>query len=83
VASESVFSFGGSTRLTLESKEMCLCLKDHLDAAERGQDKARLEGELDVVQEMQEYEVYQGATAPLSEEEQSYDEAQRISSEDE
>ncbi|GKD10125.1 zinc finger BED domain-containing protein RICESLEEPER 2, partial [Tanacetum coccineum] len=44
VASESAFSTSGRlltirrTRLTPESLEMCMCLKDHLDAQERKQD---------------------------------------------
>ncbi|KAI3799153.1 hypothetical protein L1987_34443 [Smallanthus sonchifolius] len=56
---------------------------DHLDAAERVQHVAKLEGELDIEQEIHEFEVEQGATNPLSDEEQAYDEAQRISSEEE
>jgi hypothetical protein len=74
VASESAFSLGGRvlsvrrTRLTPESMEMCICLKDHLDAAERVQDKSRLEMELDVEQELHEIEVYEGDALPLSDE---------------
>ncbi|KAI3804575.1 hypothetical protein L1987_26225 [Smallanthus sonchifolius] len=89
VASESTFSLSGRvlsirrTRLTPESMEMCICLKDHLDAAERVQHVAKLEGELDIEQEIHEFEVEQGAANPLSDEEQAYDEAQRISSEEE
>ncbi|MFS7928440.1 putative HAT dimerization domain, ribonuclease H-like superfamily [Helianthus anomalus] len=81
VASESAFSLSGRvlsirrTRLTPESVEMCICLKDHLDAAERVQDVAKLEGELDIEQEIHEYEVDQEATSPLSDEEEAYDEA--------
>ncbi|GJV39053.1 putative ribonuclease H-like domain-containing protein [Tanacetum coccineum] len=49
VASESAFSTSGRlltirrTRLTPESLEMCMCLKDHLDAQERKQDTSPLE----------------------------------------
>jgi hypothetical protein len=48
---------------------MCICLKDHLDAAKRVQDVSKLEGELDIQQEIHEFEVNQGAAAPLSIEE--------------
>ncbi|KAI3813486.1 hypothetical protein L1987_18211 [Smallanthus sonchifolius] len=89
VASESAFSLSGRvlsirrTRLTPESMDMCICLKDHLDAAERVQHVAKLEGELDVEQEIHEFEVEHGAATPLSDEEQAYDEAQRISTSEE
>ncbi|GJZ12294.1 zinc finger BED domain-containing protein RICESLEEPER 2 [Tanacetum coccineum] len=49
VASESAFSTSGRlltirrTRLTPESLEMCMCLKDHLDAHERKQNSSPLE----------------------------------------
>nr|GEW69055.1 40S ribosomal protein S14 [Tanacetum cinerariifolium] len=49
VASESAFSTSKRvlsirrTRLTPTSLEMCICLKDHLDAKERKQDKCPLE----------------------------------------
>ncbi|GKF40073.1 zinc finger BED domain-containing protein RICESLEEPER 2 [Tanacetum coccineum] len=48
VASESAFSTSGRlltirrTTLTPESLEMCMCLKDHLDAQERKQDTSPL-----------------------------------------
>nr|GFC09009.1 zinc finger BED domain-containing protein RICESLEEPER 2 [Tanacetum cinerariifolium] len=48
VASESAFSTSGRvlsirrTRLTPASLEICMCLKDHLDAKERKQDKCLL-----------------------------------------
>ncbi|GJX11188.1 zinc finger BED domain-containing protein RICESLEEPER 2 [Tanacetum coccineum] len=54
VASESAFSTSGRlltirrTRLTPESLEMCMCLKDHLDAQERKQNTSPLELPLDV-----------------------------------
>ncbi|GJR23511.1 oxysterol-binding protein-related protein 1D [Tanacetum coccineum] len=53
VASESAFSTSERvlsirrTRLTPASLEMCMCLKDHLDAKERKQDKSPLEIPLD------------------------------------
>nr|GEU29091.1 hypothetical protein [Tanacetum cinerariifolium] len=53
VASESAFSTSGRvlsirrTRLTPASLEMCMCLKDHLDAQERKQDKSTLETPVD------------------------------------
>ncbi|GJW03926.1 zinc finger BED domain-containing protein RICESLEEPER 2 [Tanacetum coccineum] len=53
VASESAFSTSGRvlsirrTRLTPASLEMCMCLKDHLDAKERKQDKCPLKIPLD------------------------------------
>ncbi|GKA11799.1 zinc finger BED domain-containing protein RICESLEEPER 2 [Tanacetum coccineum] len=53
VASESAFSTSERvlsirrTRLTPASLEMCMCLKDHLDAKERKQDKCPLETPLD------------------------------------
>ncbi|KAM0041071.1 putative transcription factor/ chromatin remodeling BED-type(Zn) family [Helianthus debilis subsp. tardiflorus] len=54
VASESVFSLSGRvlsirrTRLTPESLEMAICLKDHLDAVDRVQDKTSLEDEVEL-----------------------------------
>nr|GFB79156.1 zinc finger BED domain-containing protein RICESLEEPER 3 [Tanacetum cinerariifolium] len=53
IASESAFSATGGvlsvrrTRLTTASLEMCMCLKDYLDAKERKQDKCPLEIPLD------------------------------------
>lgn len=52
VALESAFSFSGRTlslrrsRLGPTSVEMCICLKDHLDATERTQHISNLEGEM-------------------------------------
>ncbi|KAJ9543968.1 hypothetical protein OSB04_023675 [Centaurea solstitialis] len=49
VASESAFSFSGRilsirrTRLSLESLEMVVCLKDYLDAVDRVQDQTSIE----------------------------------------
>ncbi|GJR03564.1 ribonuclease H-like domain-containing protein [Tanacetum coccineum] len=53
VASESAFSLSGRvlsirrTRLTPASLEMCICLKDHLDAQELKQHTSNLEGNSD------------------------------------
>nr|GEW90466.1 zinc finger BED domain-containing protein RICESLEEPER 2 [Tanacetum cinerariifolium] len=58
VASESAFSTSGRvlsirrTRLTSASLEMCMCLKDHLDAQERKQDKSTLETPVDFKEEV-------------------------------
>nr|GFA45901.1 zinc finger BED domain-containing protein RICESLEEPER 2 [Tanacetum cinerariifolium] len=40
------------TRLTMASLEMCMCLKDHLDAQERKQDKSSLENPVDFEEEI-------------------------------
>ncbi|GKG34880.1 zinc finger BED domain-containing protein RICESLEEPER 2, partial [Tanacetum coccineum] len=53
VASESAFSTSGRvlsirrTRLTLASLEICMCLKDHLDATNRIQHASNLENSID------------------------------------
>ncbi|GJV56143.1 reverse transcriptase domain-containing protein [Tanacetum coccineum] len=58
VASESAFSTSGRVlsiqriRLTSTSLEMCMCLKDHLDAQERKQDKPTLETPVDYEEEI-------------------------------
>nr|GEY43105.1 RNA-directed DNA polymerase, eukaryota, reverse transcriptase zinc-binding domain protein [Tanacetum cinerariifolium] len=63
VASESAFSTSGRvlsvrrTRLTPASLEMCMCLKDHLDAKERKQDKCPLEIPLDFEEDVFDDEV--------------------------
>ncbi|GKC64307.1 zinc finger BED domain-containing protein RICESLEEPER 2, partial [Tanacetum coccineum] len=63
VASESAFSTSGRvlsirrTRLTLASLEMCMCLKDHLDAQDRKQDKSTLETPVDFEEEILDAEV--------------------------
>ncbi|GJZ02078.1 zinc finger BED domain-containing protein RICESLEEPER 2-like protein [Tanacetum coccineum] len=65
VASESAFSTSGRvlsirrTRLTPASLEMCMCLKDHLDAQERKQDKSSLENPVDFEEEILDAEVQQ------------------------
>ncbi|XP_076926505.1 zinc finger BED domain-containing protein RICESLEEPER 3-like [Bidens hawaiensis] len=62
VASESVFSLSGRilsmrrTKLTPESLEMCICLKDHLDVVDRIQDKANFEDEIPLKHPIQEME---------------------------
>ncbi|GJZ42516.1 zinc finger BED domain-containing protein RICESLEEPER 2 [Tanacetum coccineum] len=78
VASESAFSTSGrvlsirKTRLTLASLEMCMCLKDHLDAKERKQDKCPLETPLDF-EGVFDDEVQQNEAIPLSDEEIALD----------
>ncbi|GJX84322.1 zinc finger BED domain-containing protein RICESLEEPER 2 [Tanacetum coccineum] len=79
VASESAFSTRGRvlsirrTRLTPASLEMCMCLKDHLDAQERKQDKSSLENSVDFEEEILDAEVQQNEAIPLSEEEIALD----------
>ncbi|GJY44185.1 zinc finger BED domain-containing protein RICESLEEPER 2-like protein [Tanacetum coccineum] len=74
VASESAFSTSGRvlsirrTRLTPTSLEMCMCLKDHLDAQERKQDKSGLENPIDFEEEILDAEVQQNEAIPLSDE---------------
>ncbi|GJY05485.1 zinc finger BED domain-containing protein RICESLEEPER 2-like protein [Tanacetum coccineum] len=77
VASESAFSTSGRvllirrTRLTLASLEMCICLKDHLDAQE--QHKSSLEYAVDFEEEILDAEVQQNEAIQLSEEEITLD----------
>ncbi|GJX67659.1 zinc finger BED domain-containing protein RICESLEEPER 2 [Tanacetum coccineum] len=79
VASESTFSTSGRvlsirrTRLTLVSLEMCMCLKDHLDAKERKQDKCHLEIPLDFEEDVFDDEVQRNEAIPLSDEEIALD----------
>ncbi|GJX34017.1 zinc finger BED domain-containing protein RICESLEEPER 2 [Tanacetum coccineum] len=79
VASESAFSTSERvlsiqrTRLTLVSLEMCMCLKDHLDAQECKQDKSSLENPVDFEEEILDAEVQQNKAIPLSEEEIALD----------
>ncbi|GKA03626.1 hypothetical protein Tco_0676407 [Tanacetum coccineum] len=56
-------------RLTPASLEMCMCLKDHLDAKERKQDKCPLETPLDFKEGVFDDEVQQNEAIPLSDEE--------------
>ncbi|KAF5814329.1 putative HAT dimerization domain, ribonuclease H-like superfamily [Helianthus annuus] len=73
VASESAFSFSGRvislrrTKLSPESVEMCICLKDYLDAAERIQHVESLEDENGVETDIHEEEVEMGMSSPLEE----------------
>nr|GEX51038.1 transposase [Tanacetum cinerariifolium] len=54
------------TRLTSTSLEMCMCLKDHLDAKERKQDKCPLEIPLDFEEDVFDDEVQRNEDIPLS-----------------
>nr|GEW60181.1 zinc finger BED domain-containing protein RICESLEEPER 3 [Tanacetum cinerariifolium] len=81
VASESAFSTSERvlsirrTRLTLVSLEMCMCLKDHLDAQERKQDKFTLETPVDFEKEILDAERQANEAIPLSDEEIALDAA--------
>nr|GEW12427.1 transposase [Tanacetum cinerariifolium] len=79
VAFESAFSTSGRvlsirrTRLTPASLEMCMCLKDHLDAKERKQDKCTLEIPLDFEEDDFDDKVQRNEAIPLSNEEFTLD----------
>nr|GEZ09621.1 RNA-directed DNA polymerase, eukaryota, reverse transcriptase zinc-binding domain protein [Tanacetum cinerariifolium] len=79
VASESAFSTSERvlsirrTRLTPASLEMCMRLKDHLDAKERKQDKCPLETPLDFKEDVFDDEVQRKEAIPLSDEEIALD----------
>nr|GEX80677.1 zinc finger BED domain-containing protein RICESLEEPER 2-like [Tanacetum cinerariifolium] len=81
VASEFAFSTSGRvlsirrTRLTSASFETCMCLKDHLDAQERKQDKSTLETPVDFEEEILDAEVQANEAIPLSDEEIALDAA--------
>nr|GEY07649.1 zinc finger BED domain-containing protein RICESLEEPER 3 [Tanacetum cinerariifolium] len=81
VAYESAFSISGRvlsirrTRLTPESLEMCMCLKDHLDAQERKQDKSTFETPIDFEEEKLDVEVQENEAISLSDEEIALDAA--------
>ncbi|GKA81575.1 zinc finger BED domain-containing protein RICESLEEPER 2 [Tanacetum coccineum] len=81
VASESTFSISGRvlsirrTRLTSASLEMCMCLKDHLDAHECKQDKSALETPIDFLEEILDADVQENEAIPLSDEEITLDAA--------
>ncbi|KAK1407647.1 hypothetical protein QVD17_39268 [Tagetes erecta] len=83
VASESAFSFSDRvvsvrrTRLTPTALDMRICLKDHLDSAERIQDKTNLEDEISIEVVVHDEEVQSGTSPPVSDEEQAYDLASR------
>nr|GFC53672.1 zinc finger BED domain-containing protein RICESLEEPER 2 [Tanacetum cinerariifolium] len=76
VASESAFSLSGRvlsirrTRLTPASLEMCICLKDHLDAQERIQHISNLEGDcLEIKEQLLEVEAEAGYAINIADEE--------------
>ncbi|GKA42690.1 retrovirus-related pol polyprotein from transposon TNT 1-94 [Tanacetum coccineum] len=79
VASESAFLTSGRlltirrTRLTSESLEMCMCLKDHLDAQERKQDTSPLELPLDVEEDVFNVEVQQNEATHLTDQDIALD----------
>nr|GEV17179.1 retrovirus-related Pol polyprotein from transposon TNT 1-94 [Tanacetum cinerariifolium] len=79
VAFEFAFSTSGRvlsirrTRLPSASLEMCMCLKDHLDAQERKQHKSSLENPIDFKEEILDAEVQQNEAISLSEEEIAID----------
>nr|GEV12176.1 zinc finger BED domain-containing protein RICESLEEPER 2 [Tanacetum cinerariifolium] len=79
VASESAFSTSGRvlsirrTRLTTASLEMCMCLKDHLDAKERKEDKCPLEIPLDFEEDVFDDEVQRNEAISLSDQEIALD----------
>nr|GEU32273.1 aldehyde oxidase GLOX [Tanacetum cinerariifolium] len=81
VAFESAFSTSGRvlsirrTRLTLASLEMCMCLKDHLDAQEYKQDKSTLKTPVDFEEEILDVEVQANEAIPLSDKEIALDAA--------
>nr|GEZ55540.1 zinc finger BED domain-containing protein RICESLEEPER 2 [Tanacetum cinerariifolium] len=76
VASKSAFSLSGRllsirrTRLTPAFLEMCICLKDHLDAQERIQHISNLEGDsLDIEEQLLDVEAEAGYAINLADEE--------------
>ncbi|GJY95713.1 zinc finger BED domain-containing protein RICESLEEPER 2 [Tanacetum coccineum] len=62
------------TRLTPASLEMCMCLKDHLDAQDRIQNTSSLEHSLDFEEDILEAEVQDNEAIPLFDEEIALDE---------
>nr|GEX38022.1 transposase [Tanacetum cinerariifolium] len=81
VASEFAFSTSEMvlsirrTRLAPASLEMCMCLKDHLDAQDHKQDKSTLETLVDFEEEILDAEVQANEAIPLSDEEIALDAA--------
>ncbi|GKA26553.1 zinc finger BED domain-containing protein RICESLEEPER 3 [Tanacetum coccineum] len=77
VAFELAFPTSGRvlTRLTPASLEMCMCLKDHLDATDRIQHTLSLENSLDFEEEILEEEVLENEAIALSDKEIALDEA--------
>nr|GEW92417.1 zinc finger BED domain-containing protein RICESLEEPER 2-like [Tanacetum cinerariifolium] len=59
----------------LASKEMCMCLKDHLDTQERKKDKFGLKNPVDFEEEILDAKVQQIEAIPLSDEEIALDAA--------
>ncbi|GKE84529.1 zinc finger BED domain-containing protein RICESLEEPER 2, partial [Tanacetum coccineum] len=78
---ESAFSTSGRilsnrrARLTPASLEMCMCLKNHLDANERIQHTSNLENTLDFEEAIYDEEVQAGEAISLSDKEIAQDEA--------
>ncbi|GKB42992.1 zinc finger BED domain-containing protein RICESLEEPER 2-like protein [Tanacetum coccineum] len=81
LAFESAFSTSGRvlsirrTKLAPSSLQMCMCLKDHLDAQERQQHTSTLENALDFEDEILDAEVQENKATPLSDEEIALDAA--------
>nr|GEX18704.1 zinc finger BED domain-containing protein RICESLEEPER 2 [Tanacetum cinerariifolium] len=81
IASESAFSTSGGvlsirrTRLIPASLEMCMRLKDHMDAAERVQHTSNFENSLDFEAEILKEVVQEHEAIALSDEEVAMDEA--------
>nr|GEV18940.1 zinc finger BED domain-containing protein RICESLEEPER 2-like [Tanacetum cinerariifolium] len=81
VASESAFSTSGRvlsirrTRLIPAFLEMCMCLKDHMDATDRVQHTSKLENSLDFEAEILEEEVQEHEAIAFSNEEVALDKA--------
>nr|GEX40083.1 zinc finger BED domain-containing protein RICESLEEPER 2 [Tanacetum cinerariifolium] len=79
LAFESAFSTSGwvlsirRTKLTPISLQMCICLKDHLDAQERKQHTSTLENALDFEDEILDAEVQENEATPLFDKEIALD----------
>nr|GEW55963.1 zinc finger BED domain-containing protein RICESLEEPER 2 [Tanacetum cinerariifolium] len=63
------------TRLTPASLEMCMCLKDHLNAQDRKQDESTLETPVDFKEDILDAEAQVNKAIPLSDEEIALDNA--------
>ncbi|KAK1427878.1 hypothetical protein QVD17_16582 [Tagetes erecta] len=83
LASESAFSTCGRvislrrTRLSPEAVEMCICLKDHLDAVDRIQHLTSLEDVIEPESKIHDEEVEEGLSIEISDEELKEDEKRR------
>ncbi|KAK1414458.1 hypothetical protein QVD17_30202 [Tagetes erecta] len=83
VASESAFSTCGRvislrrTRLSPEAVEMCICLKDHLDAIDRKRHLTSLEDDIEPESKIHDEEVEEGLSTGISDEELKEDEKRR------